>query len=309
MSSGSKETILGAAVLVATVVLVAVLALRARQARAPVTHIEVAPAADAPGVAAEPGLLRVCADPNNLPFSNARVEGFENRLAAAVARSMGMRVAYDWRPQRRGFVRTALEAGRCDVVMGVPAGFDRVRTTRPYYASTFVFVTRREEPPVASFDDPRLRRVRIGIPLTGDDYANPPAAQALARRQIADNVTGFTVFGDYSQPDPPRGLIDAVANGSIDVAVAWGPVAGYFAGREPRPLRLTPVTPDPDAGVPFTFAIAMGVRRGDAALAAALDRAIADRRPEIDALLAEYAVPRVPVRTGALLRAGARTGS
>src|SRR5204862_133889 len=124
---------------------------------------------------------------------------------------------------------------------------------------------------VQSFDDPRLPKLRIGIQITGDDYANPPAAQALASRQIIENVRGYTVYGDYSRPDPPRGLIDAVADGRVDLAVAWGPLAGYFAQREPVPLELMPVPPaDETPFVRFAFDISMGVRKEDTALAKAL---------------------------------------
>jgi mxaJ protein len=239
--------------------------------------------------------LRVCADPNNLPFSNQQREGFENRIADIVARDLRRPLAYFWLPQRRGFVRNTLKANRCDLVMGVPAESEMLRPTRPYYRSTYVFVARRDRAlHLRSFDDPRLKTLTIGIQVTGDDYANPPAAQALAARQIVQNVRGYTVYGDYSQPDPPRGLIDAVANKTVDVAVAWGPMAGYFARREPVPMEVTPVSPQADSRfVRFVYDIAMGVRRDDAALAQRLDDVIAHRREEIRRVLADYGVPVV----------------
>ena len=239
--------------------------------------------------------LRVCADPNNLPFSNARREGFENKIADIVARDLKRPVAYFWLPQRRGFVRNTLSANRCDVVIGVPAQFDPLRSTAPYYRSTYVFVARRDRAlHLQSFDDPRLKTLTIGVQVTGDDYANPPAAQALASRQIIENVRGYTVYGDYSKPNPPRGLIDAVANGAVDVAVAWGPLAGYFAKHETVPLEVTPVSPQADSRfVRFVYDISMGVRRDDAALARALDEAIARRRDEIRRVLVDYGVPLV----------------
>jgi len=242
--------------------------------------------------------LRVCADPNNLPFSNDRGEGFENKIAEIVARDLGRPLEYVWQPQRRGFIRTTLNAHRCDVVIGVPAGFDPVRTTKPYYRSTYVFVSRRDRNlHVQSFDDPRLKRLRIGIQITGDDYENPPAAQALASRQIIQNVRGYTVYGDYSRPSPTRALIDAVANGAVDVAVAWGPLAGYFARRERVALDTTPVSPPAEGRfVRFVFDIAMGVRRNDRELAAALDGARARRRAEIKRVLVNYGVPLVEAR-------------
>jgi len=242
-----------------------------------------------------PPPLRVCADPNNLPFSNERRQGFENRIAAIVARDLGRPISYFWLPQRRGFVSNSLGANRCDIVVGVPSEFDPLRPTRPYYRSTYVFVSRRDRARhLRSFDDPRLKKLTIGIQITGDDYANPPAAQALASRQIIENVRGYTVYGDYSRPDPPRRLIDAVANGTLDVAVAWGPLAGYFAKREAVPLEITPVSPESDSRfVRFVFDISMGVRRDDTALASAIDAVIARRRAEIRRVLVDYGVPLV----------------
>jgi mxaJ protein len=237
--------------------------------------------------------LRVCSDPNNLPFSNIKREGFENRIAELVARDLHRRLEYFWLPQRRGFVRNTLDANNCDVVVGVPAEFDRVRATTPYYRSTYVFVSRRDRDlRVRSFDDPRLKQLSIGIQLTGNDYANPPAAQALASRHIVANVRGYMVYGDYSQANPTRSLIDAVADGTIDIAVAWGPMAGYFAKREPVPLDIESVTPESDGKfLRFAFDIAMGVRRDDAALADALNDVIARRRSGIRRILTEYGVP------------------
>jgi len=240
-----------------------------------------------------PAALRVCSDPNNLPFSNAKGEGFENRIAELVARAWGTTVAYTWWPQRRGFFRHTLDAGVCDVVMGVPAEFDEELATTPYYRSTYVFVTRADRDlAIRSFDDTRLRSMAIGLEMVGEDYANAPPAHALARRGIFANVLGYSVFADYSQPNPPARVIDAVAAGRVDVALAWGPLAGYFSRREPVPLRVTPVSPPVDGPYPFTFAISMAVRKGDAERRRALDRFIATHRPEIDRILAEFGVPR-----------------
>jgi mxaJ protein len=239
--------------------------------------------------------LRVCADPNNLPFTNDRLEGFENRIAALVARDIHARVRYTWWAQRRGFIRNTLKAGRCDVVIGLPANIELALTTRPYYRSTYVFVARAGNAHrVASFDDPALRRLRIGVQIIGDDYANAPPAHALAQRHITSNVVGYTVYGDYAQPNPPARIVDAVANGAIDLAIAWGPLAGYFAARQTVPLSVTPVSPQIDRPwLPFVFDIAMGVRRGDTALREELDRILVRRRTEIDAILGKYHVPRV----------------
>jgi mxaJ protein len=239
--------------------------------------------------------LRVCADPNNLPFSNQRGEGFENRLAEMIARDMGATVKYTWWAQRRGFIRNTLRAGACDLVTGIPSSFELVLPTRPYYRSTYVFVYREDAPfAVRSFDDPVLRRLRIGVQLVGDDGANTPPAHALGSRGIVGNVRGYTLYGDYSQPDPPARILDALARGEIDVAVVWGPLAGYFAPREPVKLRIVPVSPQVDLPfLPFVFDISMGVERGDTALKEEVERILGRRRAEVDAVLARYGVPRV----------------
>jgi mxaJ protein len=244
--------------------------------------------------------LRVCADPNNLPFSNQRGEGFENRLAELIARDLHTHVEYTWWAQRRGFLRNTLHAGRCDVVIGLPSGIDAALTTRPYYRSTYVFVTRRARHlAIRSFDDPRLRSLRIGVPMVGDDGANAPPAHALARRGIVANVIGYSVVGDYRQESPPSRLITAVAQGEIDVAAAWGPLAGYFAARHGVALRIQPVDRAIDAsGLPFAFDICMATRHGDRARQAMLDAFLTHRRSEIDRILSDYHVPRTDAPLG-----------
>ncbi|HET7694817.1 MAG TPA: substrate-binding domain-containing protein [Vicinamibacterales bacterium] len=240
-------------------------------------------------------VIRVCADPNNLPFSNEAREGFENRIAALLAADRGARLEYTWWAQRRGFVRNTLQAGACDVVMGVPSGFEPTRTSRPYYRSTYVFAARRDRGArLASLDDPRLRELRIGVQMIGDDFANTPPAHALARRGLVRNVVGFPVYGDYSRPAPLSAIVDAVDRGDVDAAVVWGPAAGYFAKAAQHPLELTPVSPQGDSpALPFVFDISMGVRRGDAGLQAELDDFIGRRRADIDRILDDYGVPRI----------------
>src|SRR5215217_8214805 len=177
--------------------------------------------------------LRVCADPNNLPFSNAKGQGFENRIAELVAREMGRSVKYTWWAQRRGFVRNTLNAGDCDVIIGVPASFDLTAVTNPYYRSSYVFVTRRDRNiHVSSYDDPILRKLRIGVQLVGDDGANTPPVHALGQRGIRGNLKGYLVYGDYREPNPPARIVDAVVKGEVDVAIVWGPLAGFFAARQ-----------------------------------------------------------------------------
>jgi mxaJ protein len=239
--------------------------------------------------------LRVCADPNNLPFSNERLEGFENKLAELIAHELNATLTYTWWAQRRGFIRNTLKAATCDLLMGVPKRLDAVLTTSPYYRSTYVFVYRQQDgPPVRSLDDPILRTVKIGVQLIGDDGANSPPAHALARRHMIENVVGYSVYGDYAQPNPTARIIEAVATGAVDVAVVWGPIAGYFARSQPVPLAIVPVIPSRDKpALPFTFDIALGVRRGEEEFRAALDAILQRRRPEINRLLDEYGVPRV----------------
>lgn len=242
-----------------------------------------------------PGVLRVCADPNNLPFSNEKLEGFENKLAELVAGENGEKVEYTWWAQRRGFFRNTLKAGACDVVMGVPAGFEMALTTSPYYRSTYVFVTRRDRHlDIRSFDDPQLKNLRIGVQMIGDDFSNTPPAAALSRRNIIQNVRGYTLYGDYSQANPPARIIDAVVNKDVDVAVVWGPLAGYFAKQTKVPLAIVKVSPAVDQPfLPFVYDIALGVRRGDQELRDRLEQVLEKRREDVDRLLAQYGVPRV----------------
>jgi mxaJ protein len=239
--------------------------------------------------------LRVCADPNNLPFSNERLEGFENKIADLLAREMNARVEYTWWAQRRGFIRNTLKDCKCDLVLGVPSSFELALTTSPYYRSTYVFVYQRgRDIGVRSFDDPILRKVKVGVQMIGDDYANTPPAHALAKRRITDNVKGYTVYGDYSEDNPPARILDALVRGEIDVAIVWGPLAGYFARRASVPLELVPVSPEIDRPfLPFVYDISMGVRRGEDTFKDELEGIIERRRAEVETILDEYGVPRL----------------
>jgi mxaJ protein len=249
---------------------------------------------------AAPRPLRVCADPNNLPYSNAKHQGFEDRLAQIVARDLGRKLEYYYWAQRRGFVRNTLKAGHCDVIMGTSAGMELVLTTRPYYRSTYTFVSRKSAPDIRSLDDPRLHQVKVGVQIIGDDFNNTPPAAGLTKRGIVRNVRGYTVYGDYREADPPSRIVKAVEKGEVDVALVWGPLAGYFAKSSPVPLRVVPISPRSDGPLPYTFAIAMGVRKGEKAFRDTLDQVIVRRRAEIDRLLAEYGVPRVDGTTSSV---------
>lgn len=246
----------------------------------------------APAAARE---LRVCADPNNLPFSNARGEGFENRIMEILARDLEARVTYNWHAQRRGFIRNTLRAGLCDVIPGTPSSMEMLRTTEPYYRSTYVWVSRSADGHAPrSFEDPVLRRLVIGVQLVGDDGSNTPPAHALSRRGHIDNIRGYSLYADYAQPNPPARIVEAVAGGEVDIAAAWGPLAGYFATRQAVPLTITPVQPRIDGPrLPMVFDISMGVRHEDEELAQELDAALARNRRAIGAVLDEYGVPRL----------------
>jgi mxaJ protein len=246
--------------------------------------------ADRPMARADRRVLRVCADPNNLPLSNRAGQGFEDELAQLFARELGARLEHVFWAQRRGFFRNTLNAGRCDVVMGVPSDLELVRTTRPYYASRYAFVTRRDRAlRVRSLGDQRLARWSIGIHVVGDESASTPPALGLSRRGIIDNVVGFNLYGDYASPSPTVAILDAVRDGAVDAALVWGPLAADAAPE----LRVEVIEHARDAGIPFEFAIALGVRKRDAGLQRELDAVIAREREAIEAVLTRHRVPHI----------------
>jgi mxaJ protein len=246
---------------------------------------------------AGPATLRVCADPNNLPYSNEKAAGFENRIAEVLAKTMNQKVEFVWWSERKGLVKNTLNEGRCDVLMGLPVGMDDADLTRPYFRSTYVFVTRKDRNlNLESLTDDRLEKLRIGIHVVGDDYA--PPSFALARRGIVANVTGYSLFGEYGEPNPPAKLIHAVAAGDVDVAIVWGPFAGYFAPREKVGLEVTPVSPQAYMAVPFVYDIAMAVRKGNDKLRAALDDALVRNCAAVQGVLHEFGVPQVAQAEG-----------
>lgn len=247
------------------------------------------------GSCTKPRELVACADPNNLPFSNKAGEGFENKLAETIAADLGAKLQYVWWAQRRGYVRNTLNEQKCDFWPGVATGLDMLATGRPYYRSTYVFVTREADKLEGlTLDDPRLKTLKIGVQMVGDDASNTPPAHALTRRGLVDNVEGFMLYGDYSKPNPPAAIVDAVASGKVDVALVWGPLAGYFAARSPEKLRLEPVTPwFDDAQWPMQFDVSVGVRKDNQKLLKEIDRVLAKRRTDIRKLLDQYRVPLI----------------
>ena len=245
-------------------------------------------------------VLTVCADPNNLPFSNKAEEGFENKIASVIARDMGAKLNYVWWAQRRGFARNTLNEAKCDIWPGVAKGVAGMATSRPYYRSTYVFVTRESSPLQGlTLDDGRLRSLKIGVQMIGNDAMNTPPAHSLSRRGIVDNVRGYMLYGNYETPNPPAAIIDAVAKGDVDTALVWGPLAGYFAAHSAVPLRLEHVTPViDDATWPMTYGISVGVNHRNPDLLARVEKILDKEQPIIDAILSAYEVPVIPVNSG-----------
>jgi len=237
--------------------------------------------------------LVVCADPNNLPFSNRAGEGFENRIVELLARDMDARIEYVWWAQRRGFVRNTLGASKCDLWPGVATGIERIASTHPYYRSTYVFVTRVDHSLQGlTLDDPRLRSLSIGVQMVGNYATNTPPAHALSRRGLTQNVRGYMLYGDYNRPNPPAAIVDGVAKGDIDVGIVWGPLAGFFANRAGIPLRIERVTPVLDDSVlPMAFDISMGVRSDDLDLQRRIDVLLQKDKGGIERILRKYHVP------------------
>jgi len=254
----------------------------------PVFCILVIAAANA--VAAQ-RVLRVCADPNNLPFSNQQQQGFENRIADLLARDLGAVVEYTWWSMRRGFVRNALNAGVCDVIMAMPAESEMVLATRPYYKSTYVFASRKDDDlKLTSLNDSRFAEWRVGVQLAGNDFV--PPAHALAARGITGTLIPFSLYGAEGEANPQAKIMEAVARGDVDVAIVWGPFAGYFAKKIGTPLEIVPVSPSSWRSMPFTFSIAAAVRKGDAELRDQLDGALQHQCTAIQAILSEYGLPQ-----------------
>jgi mxaJ protein len=247
----------------------------------------LAPSATSAG-ADQAGALRVCADPDNRPFSSEKSGGFENQIAEVVARDLGRPLAYVWWPHQRGLVRRVLNTGQCDVLIGVPRGYGPVLTTKPYYRTAYVVASLRgRDLRITSLDDRRLRQIRVGV------HINTPPSVALGLRGVSGaNVVGYPLFFDsrHHPEDYPGKVIEDLVAGMLDVAIVWGPIAGYFAKKEHVPLDLAPLESG-DPRLPFSFAIAMGVRKDDTALKAALDGAIDRRGREIRSILEAYGVP------------------
>ena len=236
--------------------------------------------------------FRVCGDPDNLPFSNQRLEGFENKIAEVIGQELGTRPTYYWWPHQRGLIRNTLRADRCDVLIGIPKGYDLVLWTKPYYRTSYVIVYGKNKGfHIGSLGDPILRRVRIGA------HAGTPPHDLLAERGILENVVSYPLFFDPRDQDPndrPSKLISDLIAGKIDVAIVWGPIAGYFVKKlNASFLELVPLQ---DGGrIPLAFDISMGVRKDDKELKATLEQALDKRQAEIKKILEDFGVPLMPV--------------
>lgn len=239
-----------------------------------------------PALARAQSPLRICADPDNLPFSSRTTPGFDQRIATLVANDLHRTPVFVWTRSRRGFIREQFNKNACDMLIGVPAGMRGVANSEPYYASSYVFVTpAREHLSIASFTDPHLANRRIGLQILEEDLA--PPSIPLIRAGHAPQIVGFDGFGANE-----GSVIRAVSNGKVGVAVVWGPVAGFYAAHSRTPLALTPVHPLRDAsGIPFAYAITFAVHKRDTALLAELNSSIHKLQPQIDRILASYHVP------------------
>jgi mxaJ protein len=233
--------------------------------------------------------LRVCADPDNLPFSNNQQQGFENLIATLVAQDLQANLSYVWQRMGRGFVREYLNQPRCDLLIGVPDNYQPLLTTTPYYRSSYVFVIRRDAPfKPTSLDDPALRKIKIGVQALNEQYT--PPAEALIDRGLQSSLVPF-----YSVGGEAESIVRAVLNREISAAIVWGPLAGYWATKFPGDLELTPVPPENSpSGLPFTFAISMGVRKGNDVLRQELEAVLQHRQQEIQEILSQFGIPTLP---------------
>jgi mxaJ protein len=247
---------------------------------------------------AEEGVLRVCQDPNNLPFSNLQGEGFENRIAELFAEKLGWKLEYFSFPQRMGFIRNTLrfklpgEEYRCDVVLGVPAGYEQVAATRPYYRSTYALVYAqggkldgvRSAQDLFALGAQKLDHLRIGV------YDRSPASEWLVKHNLLDQGVPYPMLNADPERSPGEILEKDLALGKLDAAIVWGPIAGYFAERVSKP-RLVVVPLNSEPGVRLEYEIAMGVRFGEPGWKASVERLIAENQTAIEQILRDYRVP------------------
>ena len=246
--------------------------------------------------------LRVCADPANLPFSNDQGEGFENKIAALMAERMGVPVAYTWYPQTIGFVRNTLNASLCDIVMGVGSPNELVQNTNPYYRSTYVLAHRTADgSKFADLSSPAMRQARIGV------VAPTPPVDLLVQHGLLGQIHSYPLPADTRVDNPGRQMIRDLAVREIDVALLWGPIAGYWASRQSEPITLVPLESE-RPGQHLDFRISMGVRYNEPDWKHEVDDLIRELQPEIDRILLDYGVPLLD-RQGRLIAEKTEAGA
>ena len=249
----------------------------------------------------DPTEFKVCADPDNMPYSNSKQEGFEDKIAAVLAQELGKKLSFQYAYYRQGFLRNTLNANRCDYVMSTTSDNDSMRTSVPYYRSGFVFVYRKSSGyNITDWDAPDLRKGIIGI------VGQSPPTRPLADHNLMENARPYRLQRDLNFP--PSQLIDDLVKGDIDVAIVWGPIAGYFAKQAAIPLVVVPIPEYEDKNVKGkeNWNISIGVRNKDKARAEELNKAIENRQADIDKILDQYGVPHSAVVKGDSLEKKAR---
>jgi len=234
----------------------------------------------------DPKVLRVCADPRNLPFSNEKGEGFENKLAEFFAAKLQKKVDYTFFPQATGFVRLTLGAHRCDVIMGFPQGDDLVQSTNPYYRTSYAIVTKpgSDLADVTTLEDARLKGKHIGI------VAGTPPATNMALAGLMTTAKPYPLMIDTRVDSSAEAMINDLKSGEIDAGVLWGPMAGYYAKQANPQLHVTPLVSE-TSGPKLIYRIAMGVRGADQNWRRQLNKLIQENQPEINKILLDYGVP------------------
>jgi quinoprotein dehydrogenase-associated probable ABC transporter substrate-binding protein len=234
----------------------------------------------------DPNLFRACADPHDLPFSNEGGEGFENKIAELLAHKLGKSVAYTFYPDATGFIRNTLNAHRCDVVLGIAQGDDLVQPTSPYYRTSYAAAYRQDGPlkGMESLSDPRLKTAKIGI------VAGTPPATYLAMNGLLGQIKSYQLGVDTRYDSSTHDMMDDLDKGEIDVALLWGPFAGYYASKAKTPTAVVPLVKE-QGGPPMVFRIVMGVRHSDQNWKRALNKLISENQDEIQAILRSYGVP------------------
>jgi quinoprotein dehydrogenase-associated probable ABC transporter substrate-binding protein len=234
----------------------------------------------------DPKVLRVCADPRNLPFSNDKGEGFENKLAELLADKLQKKLDYMYFPQATGFVRMTLGAHRCDVIMGFPQGDDLVQGTNPYYRTAYALIAKDGNglDEVATLEDPRLKGKHIGI------VAGTPPATNMAVAGLMTNAKPYPLMIDTRLDSSAEAMIKDLISGEIDAGVLWGPIAGFYAKKANPPLHVTPLVKE-TTGPRLIYRIGMGVRNADQNWKRQLNRLIQENQPAINKILLDYGVP------------------